>query len=518
MLTIENLTHGFGERALYSNVNITINKGDKIGLVGPNGAGKSTLINLINGSLCADNGKVHLVKKVKLGYLDQYAEIDGNLTILEYLETAFAELKKKEREYEEINLKFQTCQVDDLDKLINKTSELFDYLQRNNVYEIESIIKKVGSGLGLDEFGYDTLISKLSGGQRAKVILAKLILEKPDLIVLDEPTNFLDTIHIEWLKKYLKNLEGTFLIVSHDIEFLDDICNVIWSIEQKNILRYVGNYSAYLKQRELKEEIVKRSIEKQEEKIAKLEDYIARHSAKTYSAKQAQSRKKQLDKIERIEKIETLPKPHYSFKYKPLSAREIFKLKELSIGYCFPLLKNINLSVYNADKIRILGFNGIGKSTLLKTIISKIPPIKGTVETQRLLNKKDIGYFEQEIVWENPNLTPIEFIRNEYPDFTDKEIRSALAKAGIPSKLQMEKLDTLSGGEQSKVKLCKFILEPFTVLILDEPTNHLDVNAKDALAEAINKYPGTILFVSHDEDFVKKVKAKEFDLKACKLS
>lgn len=515
MLNIEDLTHGFGDRVLYQDVNISINRGDKIGLVGLNGAGKSTLINLIIGQLIPDDGRISLVKKVRLGYLDQYAEIDPRLTILKYLEGAFADIKKKEEEYNNILDRFASCDAEEFDDLMEKSAKLFEYLEQNGLYEIESAIKKIGSGLGLDEFGYDTPISSLSGGQRAKVILAKLILEKPDLIVLDEPTNHLDTSHIEWLTKYLKKLDGTFLIVSHDVAFLNDVCNTIWSIEQKKVVRYAGNYSAYLKQRELKEEVTKRAIEKQEEKIAKLEDYIARHSTKTYSAKQAQSRKKQLEKIEVIEKIETLPDPHYSFKYKPLSAREMIYLKDLSVGYSRPLLKGINLNVYGGDKIRISGFNGIGKSTLLKTIISKILPLSGFVEKQRLLKAEDIGYFEQEIAWDDASLTPIEEIRNEFPNFTDKDIRAALAKSGIPSKLQMEKLSSLSGGEQSKVKLCKFILEPFTLLILDEPTNHLDVKAKDALAEAINSFPGTIIFVSHDEDFISKVDSQVFDLKSC---
>ena len=509
MLTIENLTHGFGDRVLYKDINIKINKGDKIGLVGVNGSGKSTLINILNGTLIADKGNLIWEKKFKVGYLDQHAKINDNLTILEYLKLAFAEVLQKEKEYNEINKKFETANENEYEELSRKANSLFEYLDQHNFYAIESTVKKIAGGLGIAEFGYDTPIKNLSGGQRAKVILAKLLLENPDLIILDEPTNFLDTQHIIWLTTYLKELNGTFLIVSHDTHFLDNVCNVIWSVEYHNIVRYVGNYSQFLKQKELKTKTTERQIEKQQEQIEKLEEYIAKNKCRTATAKQAKSREKQLNKIVRIEKPEEPPVPNYTFLYQPLSASLVLKVENLNVGYYYPLLKNINLEVMNGAKIRISGFNGIGKTTLLKTLLNEIPALSGKIEKHKLLN---IGYFAQEINWRNDNLTPIEEVRNHYPKLTDKQIRSCLSKAGLLSKLQMQPLKSLSGGEQTKVKLCSFILQPFNMLILDEPTNHLDVNSKKALAKAINQFNGAVIFVSHEEDFVKQIKHTEINL------
>jgi len=510
MLTIENLTHGFGDRVLYKDVNIRINKGDKIGLVGVNGCGKSTLINILNGTLICDKGNVYLEKRCKIGYLDQHANIDPSLTIFDYLKLAFKEIYEKEEEYNRVNEQFATAEPDEYDELARKAEVLFEYLDKNDYYTVDATIKKVASGLGIATLGYDTLIKELSGGQRAKVILSKLLLEKPDLLILDEPTNYLDTSHIDWLTNYLRDLDGTFLIVSHDTTFLDNVCNIIWSVEYCKIERYIGNYSHFARQKQEKAELTDKLIAKQNEKINKLEEYIAKNKCRTATAKQAKSREKQLAKIEVIEKPEEPPVPNYKFLCESLCANNIMKVKNLSVGYKNPLLENINLFVQNGEKIRINGFNGIGKSTLLKTIMGKIPALSGSIEKHFLLN---IGYFEQEINWDNNALTPIEEIRNHYPKLNDRQIRACLAKAGLPSKLQMQPLSSLSGGEQTKVKLCKFILQPFNMLILDEPTNHLDVNAKNALANAINDFDGAVIFVSHEDDFVKQIKHKEIDLR-----
>lgn len=510
MLTIENLTHGFGDRVLYKDVNIRINKGDKIGLVGVNGCGKSTLINILNGTLISDKGDVIWEKKFKIGYLDQHANIDPELTIFDYLKLAYKEIYEKEEEYNKVNEQFATAEPEEYEELARRAQVLFEYLDKNDYYSLESTIKKVASGLGISTLGYDTLIKNLSGGQRAKVILSKLLLEKPDLLILDEPTNYLDTSHIDWLTTYLKELDGTFLIVSHDTTFLDNVCNIIWSVEYCKIERYVGNYSHFARQKQEKAELTDKLIAKQNERISKLEDYIARNKCRTATAKQAKSREKQLAKIDIIEKPEEPPVPNYAFKCEPLAANNIMKVQNLSVGYYYPILKDINLFVQNGEKIRINGFNGIGKSTLLKTIIGENSALGGNIEKHPLLN---IGYFEQEINWNNNTITPIEEIRNHYPKLNDKQIRGCLAKSGLPSKLQMQPLSSLSGGEQTKVKLCKFILQPFNMLILDEPTNHLDIKAKQALANAINEFSGAVIFVSHEDDFVKLIKHKELDLR-----
>ncbi len=510
MLIIENLSHGFADKTLYKNVNIKVNKGNKIGLVGVNGSGKTTLINILTGKIIADEGQVIWEGKYKVGYLDQHAEVDENLTIYDYLKSAFADLFEKEREYNEINARFATAQPEDYDELMARSTELFEYLDEHNYYSIDSTIKKVASGLGITDLGLDRKISTLSGGQRAKVILCKLLLEKPDLLILDEPTNHLDSAHIEWLITYLNDLKnGTFLIVSHDTHFLDAVCNTIWSVEYHNIVRYVGNYSVYLRLRGERERTIERQIDKQEEKISKLTDYIARNSARTATARQAQSRKKQLEKMEIIEKPEKPPVPNYKFRYTPISADVIIKAVNLSIGYYYPLLEKLEFIIRNGEKVRISGFNGIGKTTLLKTIIGEIPALSGNLKLHPFVK---IGYFEQNLKWSNPERTPLQEMREDFPKLEDKELRGALAKAGLASKYQVRPLNTLSGGEQSKVKLAKFVLQSFNLIILDEPTNHLDTISKQALAKAINAFRGTVIFVSHEEDFTPLVEAREIDL------
>ncbi len=510
MLIIENLTHGFEDRTLYKNVNIKISKGDKIGLVGVNGSGKTTLINILTGAIICDEGQLIWEGKYKIGYLDQHAEIDENQTIYEYLKGAFADLFEKEREYNAINERFATAKPDEFENLLAISTQIFEYLDSHDYYSIDSTIKKVASGLGVADLGYDTPISRLSGGQRAKVILCKLLLEKPDLLILDEPTNHLDTAHIEWLSNYLRDLDGTFLLVSHDTHFLDAVCNIIWSVENLNIVRYNGNYTKYIKLRGEKEATIERMIDKQEKKIEKLKDYIARNSARASTARQAQSRKKQLERLEIIEKPETPPQPKYRFRYSPISADVLIKAMNLSIGYAYPLLENIEFNIRNGEKVRITGFNGIGKTTLLRTILGEIPALKGSIKKHPLLK---IGYFEQNLKWEHPERTPIDELRDEFPKLEIKELRNALAKVGLAGKYQIRPLNTLSGGEQSKVKLAQFTLKSFNFLILDEPTNHLDLNSKQALAKAINEYKGTVIFVSHEQDFASLINAREIDLK-----
>lgn len=509
MLIIENLSHGFQDRELYKNINIKINKGNKIGLVGVNGSGKTTLINILTGQIICDSGTLKWEGNYRVGWLDQYAKIDENLTIYEYLESAFAEIREKEREYNAINERFATADPSEFDILMKQANDLFEYLDSHNYYSIDSTIKKVASGLGVTDLGLDTQIKHLSGGQRTKVILCKLLLEAPDLLILDEPTNHLDTAHIEWLKDYLNNLDGTFLIVSHDTTFLDAVCNTIWSVERCNIVRYTGNYSSYVRQRAEKEKTTERAIRKQEQQIEKLKDFIARNSARTATARQAQSRQKQLDKLEPIAKNEVPPVPKYRFLYTPLAGDVVLKTYNLAIGYDRPLLNNINLIIRNGEKWRISGFNGIGKTTLLKTLLGEIPALGGKITLHPFVK---IGYFAQDIKWDDPTRTPIGELCEEYPSVEVKELRSSLAKAGLAGKYQIRALETLSGGEQSKVKLSKFMLQSFNFIILDEPTNHLDPISKKALAKAINDFKGTVIFVSHEEDFVAQISCKTYDL------
>lgn len=502
MIEIRNLSHGFGEKTLYKNVNITINKGEKIGLVGANGTGKTTFIGFLTACQICDQGEIIKQGKFTEGYLDQYVTVDGEKTIFEYLCTSYEELFELEKQAEKLSL--EGAEQNDFKK-IEKASLIYEELLAKDFYSVESKIKKYASGLGVDKLGFDTKMKTLSGGQKTKVILCKLLLQEPDFLILDEPTNHLDEVHIDWLANYLQNYKGTFIVVSHDVLFLDKICNTIFSVEYCNIVRYVGNYSHFLRQHNERAELQEKAIKKQEKQIEKLSDYIARNSCRTNTARQAQSRQKQLDKIVKLEKLNEAPTPKFKFPYKSCASNPILKVQNLDIGYHYPLLKNMNFELLNGEKMAVVGFNGLGKTTLLKTILSLIPALDGTVSLAKNLK---IGYFEQVFSWENPEHNALQILKESFPKLDDKVIRSYLAKAGLTSKHIMQPITTLSGGEQSKVKLCQLTIEPISLLILDEPTNHLDPKSKEALADAIKNFPGTVLFVSHEQDFVESITDK----------
>lgn len=513
MLEIKNLQHTFGERVLYKDVNLKINKGEKIGLVGENGAGKSTLISILNGERLPDKGDVIWDKKIKVGYLDQFAKINENLTINQYLEGAFEDLIKTEKTFNEVNEKLAiTTDEKELNKLIIQSGNLFEYLNDHNYYSIPSQINKVASGLGVIDYGMNTLVKKLSGGQRVKLMLCKLLLEQPELLILDEPTNFLDTTHIEWLEKFLQEYKGCCLIVSHDIPFLNAVVNKIWAIDLFTINEYYGNYNQYLRVRDERITLHNKQFEQQQNQMKKLEDYIARNSARTSTARQAQSRVKQLNKLkaEQLEEIKESNPPEFCFRYKHLDNRSLIVVKNLTIGYEHPLVENITFSLLNGDKLRINGFNGVGKTTLFRTILGEIKQLDGTININ---NNVVIGYYEQNHKFENPEWTAIDEVWFHYPKMEQKEIRSALAKNGLSTKKQMQPIESLSGGEQCKIQLCIIGLSPCNVLFLDEPTNHLDVKAKNVLAQAINKFPGSVIYVSHENEFAKMIENnKEINL------
>ena len=497
MIEIKNLSHSFGENVLYKNVNMSINNGEKIGLVGLNGAGKSTFINILTGKIIQESGDICYPKNLKIGYLDQFIEVDKNLTVYEYLKSAFSHLFKIEKEYNNLA---NNIKADD-EKMLNKMQSLFDKLLENDFYEIPTEINQIGSGLGIVQFGMDTKLGDLSGGQKMKVILAKILLQKPDFLILDEPTNYLDTNHIEWFTKFLNKFEGNLLVVSHDINFLDGVINTVWSVENKQVVRYNGNYTSFLKQKGLNEKSEERRIENLKKERQKLEEYIAKNKVRTATARQAKSREKKLEKMEVIDEKFVAPEPRFAFKYKHNPFNTLIVLRHVDAGYNYPIIKDFSLSLQNGERIRLKGFNGIGKSTMLN----------GTIN---YYGKIDIAYFEQEIKFDDMERTPLQEILNEFPSLTEKEARSMLSQVGLTSKHMMEQIKSLSGGEMCKLKLCKLMKDPHTVLVLDEVTSHLDVNAKRILANAINNFPGLVLFVSHEEDFVSQVKnVKEIEIK-----
>ena len=507
ILTVKNLSHGFGDRAIFEDVSFRLLKGEHVGLIGANGEGKSTFMNIITGHLMPDDGTVEWSNKARVSYLDQNAIMTKGQTIKGVLETAFSELFQMEKEIIEISDKMAVASEEELDKLLNTMGDLQDTLDNRGFYIIDAKIEEVAAGLGLSDIGLSRDVFELSGGQRTKVLLAKLLLEQPDILLLDEPTNYLDEGHIRWLKNYLLNYENAFILISHDIPFLNEVVNVIYHVEEKRLTRYVGNYDEFEKVYEANRKQRQNAYEKQQQEISRLKDFIARNKANVATTNMAKSRQKVLDKMDIIELPKDKPKPEFYFKTARAAGKVIFEAKDLVIGYDTPLSIPLNISMERGDKIALVGANGLGKTTLLKSLLKLIPPLKGEAHQG---DYQYIGYFEQEDKEANYN-TCIDELWSEYPAWTQYEIRSALAKCGLTTKHIESKIVVLSGGEKAKVRLCKILNKETNILVLDEPTNHLDVEAKDELKRALKEYPGSILLVCHEPEFYEDIANKIWD-------
>jgi ATPase subunit of ABC transporter with duplicated ATPase domains len=501
ILTVKNLSHGFGDRAIFNDVSFRLLKGEHIGLIGANGEGKSTFMNIITGKIEPDEGKIEWSKRVRVSYLDQHTVLEKGLTIRDILKGAFKYLFDLEAELNEICNKMSEASPEELEKLLEDMGLIQDILNQNDFYIIDSKIEEVARGLGLSDIGLDKDVQDLSGGQRTKVLLAKLLLEKPDILLLDEPTNHLDEQHIQWLKRYLQEYENAFILISHDIPFLNSVINLIYHMENQELNRYVGTYDDFLRIHEAKKQQLEAAYKRQQKEIEALEDFVARNKARVSTRNMAMSRQKKLDKMEKIELAKEKPKPEFHFKEARTSGKMVFQTKDLVIGYDSPLSKPLNLRMERGQKIALIGANGLGKTTLLKSLLGEIKPISGEVEIGDYLY---IGYFEQEIKNSNYN-TCIEEIWKEFPAFTQYEVRSALAKCGLTTKHIESKIVVLSGGEQAKVRLCKLINKETNFLVLDEPTNHLDVDAKEELKKALKSYKGNILLICHEPEFYKDI-------------
>ena len=471
--------------------------GEHIGLIGANGEGKSTFMSIITGTLMPDEGKIEWAKNVRVGYLDQHTVLEKGMTVREVLTSAFDFLFEMEEKMNHICDNMGEMSPDEMDTAMEELGTIQDLLMMHDFYMIDSKVDEVARALGLTDIGLDRDVTDLSGGQRTKVLLAKLLLEKPDILLLDEPTNYLDVVHIEWLKRYLNDYENAFILISHDIPFLNSVVNLIYHMENQRLDRYVGNYDQFQEVYAMKKAQLEAAYNKQQKEIAQLKDFVARNKARVATRNMAMSRQKKLDKMDVIELAAEKPKPEFNFKLSRTPSRYIFQTKDLVIGYNEPLSTPLNLEMERGQKIVLTGANGIGKTTLLKSILGLIPSISGTVEQGDYLN---IGYFEQEMTGDGTK-TCIETLWDEFPSFSQYEVRSALAKCGLTTKHIESQVRVLSGGEQAKVRLCKLINRETNVLLLDEPTNHLDTDAKDELKRALIDYNGSILMVCHEPDF-----------------
>ena len=497
ILNVEHLSHGFGDRAIFQDVSFRMLAGEHIGLIGANGEGKSTFMSIITGKLMPDEGKIEWAKNVRVGYLDQHTVLEKGMTVRQVLTSAFDFLFEMEEKMNHLCDNMGEMSQDEMDASMEELGTIQDLLMMHDFYMIDSKVDEVARALGLTDIGLDRDVTDLSGGQRTKVLLAKLLLEKPDILLLDEPTNYLDVVHIEWLKRYLNDYENAFILISHDIPFLNSVVNLIYHMENQRLDRYVGNYDQFQEVYAMKKAQLEAAYNKQQKEIAQLKDFVARNKARVATRNMAMSRQKKLDKMDVIELAAEKPKPEFNFKLSRTPSRYIFQTKDLVIGYDEPLSTPLNLEMERGQKIVLTGANGIGKTTLLKSILGLIPSIRGSVEQGDYLN---IGYFEQEMTGDGAK-TCIETLWDEFPSFSQYEVRSALAKCGLTTKHIESQVRVLSGGEQAKVRLCKLINRETNVLLLDEPTNHLDVDAKDELKRALLDYNGSILMVCHEPDF-----------------
>ncbi len=500
ILTVEHVSHSYGGRQILDDATFRLLKGEHVGLIGANGEGKTTFLNIITGKLMPDEGKISWCNRITTGYLDQHSVLEKGKTIRDVLREAFRHSYDLELEMLAMYDKMADCTPEEMDKLLEDVGDIQDMLEHSGFYMLDAKIEEYANGLGLGEIGLDRDVSQLSGGQRTKVLLTKLLLQNPMILILDEPTNYLDEGHIIWLKNFLNNYENAFILVSHDIDFLNDVVNVIYHVENGVLTRYSGDYYQFLNMYELKKRQIEQAYEKQQKEIAHLEDFIARNKARVATANMAAARQKKIDKMEKIELVRERIKPTFRFQTARTPGRSVIKATGLIIGYDDPLTSPLSFEVERNQKIAIKGVNGLGKSTLLKTLLGIIPPISGKVELDQFV---EIGYLEQEE--HTGNKTALDDVWDAFPHLTNAEVRAALAKCGLTTEHITSQVRVLSGGEQVKVRLCKLMMQDINLLVLDEPTNHLDVDAKEELKKAVAAFKGTVLLVSHDPEFYQDI-------------
>lgn len=496
ILNVEHVTHGFGARQILDDASFRLLKGEHVGLVGANGEGKSTFLNIITGKLMPDEGKIEWCRHITTGYLDQYSTLEKGKTIYDVLKDAFRHLSGLEQEMLELYDKMSDCTEEEMNEMMESVGEIQDILETNGYYTIDSRISEYANGLGLGEIGLDRDVSELSGGQRAKVLLAKVLLENPMILILDEPTNFLDENHINWLKNFLQNYSNAFILVSHDIPFLNSVVNVIYHVENAVLTRYTGDYENFQRMYALKKQQLEQAYEKQQKEIANLQDFVARNKARAATANMARSRQRKLDKMDVITLAKEKIKPSFDFQSARTTGKVVIDAENLVLGYGEPLTRPMSFQVERNKKIAIKGVNGLGKSTLLKTMLGIIPSVEGSVKLDQFT---EICYFEQEEIASEK--TALQEIWDEYPSMTNAEVRAALARCGLTTGHITSQVRVLSGGENAKVRLCKLMLRPCNLLVLDEPTNHLDTDAKEELKRAVAAYKGTVVLVSHEPEF-----------------
>ncbi len=498
LLEVKNLRFKYADKELFNDVEFRVFEHDHIVIVGDNGAGKSTFMNLICKNLIPDKGEVVWLPNTTFGYLDQHLKVKTDVTINEYLSEVFLPLIEKEKKMNQYYDMLATCKEYEYDKYLNYANAIQEELEKSNFYAMNSTLGNMTNGLGITGFGLDTKLKELSGGQREKVYLAKLLLQNPDVLLMDEPTNFLDQAQIEWLKNYLNGYNKSFVVISHDEDFIRSIAKTVYNLSNNVMTRYNMDYDHYLAEKEIRQEQYISKYKAQQNFIKKTEAFIQKNIVRATTSKQAKSRRKMLEKIERIAPPKNHEPMHLTFPFSKGLGQEVLKLKDLTVGYEDKVvLENLNFLLKHNEKVVILGKNGIGKSTIIKTIMDVIKPLSGEYVWNL---SADLNYFCQEEAYDNKT-NAINYLRYYYPLKTDQELRSVLATAGIKGELATKPMIELSGGEQTRVRLALMTMKKSNVLILDEPTNHLDVLSKAELWDSLDKFPGSLILVTHEDDF-----------------
>ncbi|MGG5765579.1 MULTISPECIES: ABC-F family ATP-binding cassette domain-containing protein [Bacillus cereus group] len=515
LLQVNALSKLYGAETILANIKLEVQTKDRIALVGRNGAGKSTLLKIIAGELSHDGGEIIKPKDVSMGYLAQNTGLETSLTIWDEMLTVFTHLQQMEtklrRLEQEMGKEENFSNAAIYEKLLADYDQLqLDYKDQGG-YQYEADIRSILSGLGFPVEMHQTTISTLSGGQKTRLALGKLLLTKPDLLILDEPTNHLDIETLTWLEQYLQGYPGAILIVSHDRYFLDKLVTQVYEISNKESRRFVGNYSKYLDLKSALYEQEMKRYEKQQDEIAKLEDFVQKNIARASTTKRAQSRRKQLDRMELLTRpLGDSKSASFHFDIEKQSGNDVLQVKDATIGYDEdPIIEHVTMRLTRGDSVALVGPNGIGKSTLLKSLVNKLPLLNGDVSFG---SNVSVGYYDQE----QANLTSSKRVLNElwdeYPLQPEKEIRTILGNFLFTGDDVLKPVSSLSGGQKARLALAKLMMQKSNLLILDEPTNHLDLNSKEILENALIDYPGTLLFVSHDRYFINRVTTTVIEL------
>lgn len=509
LMQMNGLSKSFGSETILSNVKLEIKDLDRIAIVGRNGAGKSTLLKIMAGELSYDTGELIKPKELTIGHLSQHMELKSGKTIWNELVTVFDHLKQQEENLRKIEEKLQDTEKlsnDEYQSLLSEYDRLQHAYETGGGYTYEAEIKAVLNGLNFQDYDYHTMISELSGGQKTRLALGKLLLQKPQLLLLDEPTNHLDIETLGWLESYLSGYPGAVVIVSHDRYFLDKTVSLVYEISRHETKKYHGTYSKFLEQKAADYERERKEFEKQQTEIKRMEDFVQRNIARASTTKRAQSRRKQLERMERVNRpLGDEASMSFSFDIERRSGNDVLKIEDLSLRYPDEdeyTFKQANLRLTRGERVVLIGPNGVGKTSLLKILIGKLQATNGSFE---LGTNVKIGYYDQEQANLSSNKTVLQELWDEYPLVMEKDIRTVLGNFLFSGDDVLKTVDQLSGGEKARLALAKLMMQKANLLILDEPTNHLDIDSKEVLEAALMDYPGTILFVSHDRYFINRI-------------